>query len=191
VVEVERTMRPFHSVLALLLVASPLAGQRRSPSVAIGGGILFADNGDGSYLNRRGISAFLRLGWPLAPLVVETSFESVPRNTDILFAPCMPPPAPCAAVFLGPNTALTFAPALQLAQHAPAAAWLFRLGPSLSWLVDREPGSHPLAMGWRGGTSIRTGHKDSGFLLSVDYYHLFRHGTAPDWFLPITVGWEF
>jgi hypothetical protein len=187
-------MRPFHCVFALLLVAlaaSPLAGQRRSPSVAIGGGILFADDADGSYLNRRGFSAFLRLGLPAPPFVLETSFESVPRNTNILFAPCRPPPALCPAVFLGPSTALTLAPALQLAQRAPAAAWLFRLGPSLSWLVDREPGSHPLAMGWRGGTSIRAGHRDSGFLLSVDYYHLFRHGTAPDWFLPITVGVEF
>ena len=187
-------MRPFTRSLALMLTAlaaTPLAGQRRAPSVAIGGGILFADNGDGSSLNSRGFSAFLRLGLPALPFVVETSFESVPRNTDIVFAPCLPPPAQCPATFLGPNTALTLAPALQLVQHAPSAAWQFRLGPSVSWLTDREPGSHPLALGWRGGTSIRAGHKDSGFLVSVDYYHLFRRGLAPDWFLPITVGWEF
>lgn len=187
-------MRPLHCWLALMLVtlvASPLAGQRRAPSVAIGGGILFADNGDGSYLNSRGFSAFVRLGLPTLPIAVETSFERVPRNTDIVFAPCMPPPAQCPATFLGPSTALTLAPALQPTLHAPSASWLFRLGPSVSWLVDREPGSQPLAIGWRAGTSVRAGHRDSGFLVSVDYYHLFRRGTAPDWLLPISVGWGF
>ena len=189
-----RTMRPFNCSLALLLAAlaaSPLAGQRRTPSVAIGGGILFADDGDGAFLNSRGIAAFLRLGLPVPPLVLETSFARVPRNTDILVAPCLAPPAPCPAGFLGPSTALTLAPALQPALHAPSAAWLFRLGPSVSWLIDRESGSQPLAIGARAGVSIRSGQKDSGFLVSVDYYRLFRHGTAPEWFLPITVGWEF
>lgn len=178
----------------VLLAAIPLgalAAQHRAASVAIGGGVLFADDGNSGYLNSRGISAFFRFNWPTAPLVMEASVQSVPRNTDILFAPCMPPPATCPAVFLGPSTAVTLAPALQATTRAPTAAWLFRVGPSLSWLVDREPASDPLAIGWRAGTSVRTGHSKSGFLVSLDYYHLFRRGVAPDWFLPITVGWQF
>ena len=187
-------MRSVYCALALTLIALParsLGAQHRSPSVAIGGGILFADDGNGNYLNSNGFSAFLRFGWRTPPLALETWFESVPLNTDIVSGPCMPPPAPCPATFLGPSTALTLAPVLQPVLHGPTASWLFRLGPSVSWLADREPGSHPLALGWRGGTSIRAGHKDSGFLVSVDYHRLFRQGTAPEWFLPVTIGWEF
>ena len=181
-----------HLLVTLAMIpASPLAAQHRAPSLAIGAGVLFADDGNSAYLDSRGISAFVRLGWSSVPLVLEASVESVPQNNDILFAPCLPPPAVCAAPFVGPSTALTFAPALQTTARAPVASWLFRFGPSLSWLVDRQPASDPLAIGWRAGTSVRTGHTNSGFLLSLDYYHLFRKGMAPDWFLPITIGWQF
>jgi len=170
---------------------SPLTAQHRAPSFAIGAGVLFADDGNSGYLDSRGISAFVRLGWSNVPLVLETSIESVPQNNEIVFAPCLPPPAVCSAPFLGPSTALTFAPALQTIARAPAASWLFRFGPSLSWLVDRQLASDPLAVGWRAGTGVRMGHTNAGFLVSLDYYHLFRKGVAPDWFLPITVGWQF
>jgi len=28
-------------------------------------------------------------------------------------------------------------------------------------------------------------------LISADYFRLFRAGSTPEWFLPVTIGWQF
>lgn len=146
--------------------------------------------GSSTIVRSRGITAYLRLGWRRVPVILDASVQSA-RNRDIVFGPCPPPPAACGSPFTGPTTALTLAPAIQATQRVPVATWLFRLGPSVSWLSDREPGSHPLAAGLRAGISVRNGRTQSGLLISADYFRLFRTGTPPQWFLPVTIGWQF
>jgi hypothetical protein len=165
--------------------------QERPIRVAAGAGLLFADNGS-DYLRRsRGISAYLRFSWRTFPLQLDASIQSVPAITGIVTAPCPSPPNQCGNGFTGATTALILAPAIQATRRVPSAAWLFRLGPSVSWLADRDPGSDPLAAGLRTGISVLNGRGQSGLLISADYFRLFRGGTPPQWFLPVTVGWQF
>jgi hypothetical protein len=188
-------MRAIHYTFALLLGAVPvvesLQAQERPISLAAGGGLLFADKGSSTYLRSRGITVYLRLSWQSFPLLLDASIQNVPRNSDILFGPCPPPPTACGGTFVGPTTALTVAPAIQTTKRVPGAAWLFRFGPSVSWFSGREPGSEPLATGLRAGISVRNGHGQSGLLISADYFRLFRVGTPPKWFFPVTIGWQF
>ena len=185
-------MRLVHRTFALLLASIPLAGalqaQQRPVSLAAGGGLLFADQGS-STLRSRGVAAYLRLSWRRFPLILDASLQNVSRRADFVFAPCPSPPAACGSAFFGPTTALTLSPAIQATQRVPVAAWLFRLGPSVSWLADRAEGSHPLAAGVRAGVSVRNGQQ-SGLLISADYFRLFRT-EPPAWFFPITIGWQF
>jgi len=185
-----RAVHTFALLLGIFLMVDALEAQSRPPSLAAGGGLLFADNGSSTILRDRGISAYFRLSWRHLPLVLDASIQRVPENTDIVSGPCLPPPAACGSGFLGPTTLLTLAPAVQATLRVPSAAWLFRLGPSASWLVDREPNSDPLAAGLRAGISVRNGRADSGLLISADYFRLFRR-TPPTWFLPLTIGWQF
>jgi hypothetical protein len=124
-------------------------------------------------------------------LVLDASIQNVPRSTDIVSGPCPPAPTACGSGFDGPTTALTLAPGIQATRRVPSAAWLFRLGPSVSWLADRGAGSDPLAAGFRAGISVRNGRGQTGLLISADYFRLFRGGAPPQWFLPVTVGWQF
>jgi hypothetical protein len=186
-------MRLVHHSFTLLLGALSLVGalqaQQRPVSLAGGGGLLLVDKGSSTLLGSRGITAFVRLSWRRFPLVLDAAVQNVPRTTGIAWAPCPPSPAACGSPFSGPTTALTLAPAIQATQRVPVAAWLFRLGPSVSWLANREPGSPPLAAGLRAGVSVRNGQQ-SGLLISADYFRLFRTG-PPAWFFPLTVGWQF
>jgi len=153
-----------------------LQAQDRPVSLAVGGGLLFADHGASTILRSKGITAYLRLSWRSIPLSLDASMQTVLRNNDILFGPCPPSPGACGSTFVGPTTAVTLSPAIQATRRVSGAAWLFRLGPSVSWLPDREPGSDPLAPGLRAGISVRNGHGQSGLLISVDYFRLFRGG---------------
>jgi hypothetical protein len=190
-------MRLVHYSFALLLCAlsmvRALRAQERPVSLAAGGGLLFVDKSSSTIVGSRGITAFFRLSWRRFPLILDASVQNVPRNRDIIFGPCPPPSAGAcgSSPFIGPITAFTLAPAIQATQRVPVAAWLFRLGPSVSWLSGREPGSHPLAAGIRAGISVRNGRAQSGLLISADYFRLFRAGTPPKWFLPVTIGWQF
>jgi hypothetical protein len=181
--------------LALLLGVLPMCGasEAQAPrvSLAAGGGLLFADRGSYDIGGSRGITAYLRLSGRRFPLLLDASIQTVLGKTRVAFAPCPPPPAACGSTLDGWTTALTLAPAIQATQRVPVASWLFRFGPSLSWLVDREPGSDPLAMGLRAGVSVRNGQAQSGFLISADYFRLFRGGSPPEWFFPVTIGWQF
>jgi hypothetical protein len=185
-------MRFLHYACVLLLGAWSMGGalyaQNRPVSLAAGGGLLFADDGS-TMLHSRGITGFVRLSWRRFPLILDASVQNVPGNRGIVFGPCPPSPAACGSDFTGPTTALTLAPAIQATQRVPVAAWLFRLGPSVSWLADRAEGSHPLAAGVRAGVSVRNGQQ-SGLLISADYFRLFRN-EPPAWFFPITIGWQF
>jgi hypothetical protein len=188
-------MRARRQTVALLLGAlalpAGLQAQERPVSVAAGAGLVFADHGSDDLLRSRGFSAYLRLSSRTLPLLLDASIQNVPRNRDIVFGPCPPAPAACGTTFIGPTTALTLAPAIQATQRVPVAAWLFRLGPSVSWFPDREPGSDALAAGLRAGISVRNGRAQSGLLISADYFRVFRAGSAPEWFLPVTMGWQF
>jgi len=184
------TVRTFILLVGVLPMISALQAQGRPPRLAAGGGLVFADNGSSTILRDRGVSAYFRLSLRQLPLVLDVSIQRVPENTDIVSGPCPPPPAACGSGFLGPTTLLTLAPAVQATLRVPSAAWLFRLGPSASWLVNREPNSDPLAAGLRAGISVRNGRADSGLLISADYFRLFRR-TPPTWFLPLTIGWQF
>ncbi len=184
------TVRTFTLLVGVLPMISALQAQGRPPRLAAGGGLVFADNGSSTILRDRGVSAYFRLSLRQLPLVLDVSIQRVPENTDIVSGPCPPPPAACGSGFLGPTTLLTLAPAVQATLRVPSAAWLFRLGPSASWLVNREPNSDPLAAGLRAGISVRNGRADSGLLISADYFRLFRR-TPPTWFLPLTIGWQF
>jgi hypothetical protein len=179
----------FTPLLGALSLVGALHAQQRPISLAAGGGLLFADNGS-AMLHSRGITGFVRLSWRRFPLILDASVHNVPRNRGIVFGPCPPSPAACGSDFTGPTTALTLAPAIQATQRVPVAAWLFRLGPSVSWLADRAQGSHPLAAGLRAGISVRNGQTQSGLLISVDYFRLFR-SEPPAWFFPVTIGWQF
>src|SRR2546426_2758661 len=164
-------MRALRQTLALLLGAlalpAGLQAQERAVGLAAGAGLVFADHGSGDLLRSRGFSAYLRLSWRTFPLLLDASIQNVPRNTDIIFGPCPPAPAACGSTFIGPTTAFTLAPAIQATQRVPVAAWLFRLGPRLSWLPDRDPGSDPLAAGRRAGISVRNARAQSGGLISA------------------------
>jgi len=180
--------------LCTLSLVGALRGQERSVSLAAGGGLLLVDKASSTIVGSRGVTAFFRLSWRRFPLILDASVQNVPRNRDIIFGPCPPPSVgpPCgSSPFLGPITAFTLAPAIQATQRVPVAAWLFRFGPSVSWLSGREPGSHPLTAGLRAGISVRNGSAQSGLLISADYFRLFRTGTPPTWFLPVTIGWQF
>jgi len=186
-------MRFLHYPFVLLLGAVSMGGalyaQDRPVSLAAGGGLLFADDGS-TMLHSRGITGFVRLSWRRFPLILDASVQNVPRNRGIVFGPCPPSAFPCGpAPFTGPTNVLTLAPAIQATQRVPVAAWLFRFGPSVSWLADRAEGSHPVAAGVRAGVSVRNGQQ-SGLLISADYFRLFR-AEPPAWFFPITIGWQF
>ncbi len=188
-------MRALRQSLALFLgalaLAAGLQAQERPVHVAAGAGLLFAGHRSDDFLRTRGFSAYLRLSWRTLPLLLDASIQNVPRNRDIVFVACQPPPATCGSPFLGPTTAVTLAPAIQAMRRVPVAAWLFRLGPSVSWFSGRRPGSDPLAAGLRAGISVRNGRMQSGLLISADYFRVFRAGSPPDWFLPVTIGWQF
>ena len=183
-------------VLVPLFCVSALQGQAAPLRVSVGGGLLFADHGKGGQLSSRGASGFLRLNRMGSPLLLETSIQSAPRSRYVIvFAPCPPPPEPCGDTpFLGPTTALTVAPAVQITERESSTsgvALLYRLGPSVSWQVRREAGADPFAVGARAGVSVRLGHQTGGLLLSADLFRLFHTGSSPRWFLPLTVGGEF
>jgi len=184
--------------LVLLLppiLGSALHAQAKPITATIGGGILFADNGEQDLLSSRGATGFVRLNWRSSPLMLEAAIQHVPRNDDIVFiAACPPAPASCTSAFVGPTTAITFAPALQLTKRdpgTPKAAALFRVGPSVSWQVRRQDGSEPLAVGVRAGVSVRLGEETGGVIISADAFRLFNAGSSPGWYLPITFGVEF
>ena len=183
--------RPRGSLLVLgpVLAFGSLQAQQPPPlKFAMGGGLLFADAGQSTFLRSRGTDAFLRIGWRRLPLILDASIQHVPAS-DILFGPC---PLPgCATTFTGPTTVLTLAPAIQGTVRVPPGSWLFHLGPSLHWLVDRQSGSDPIVPGLRAGVGFHVGQRQSGLLISGDYLRLFRGGTAPNWFLPVTIGWQF
>ena len=180
-------------LLLPLLATSTLHAQAKPVTATIGAGLLFADNGEQDLLSSRGATGFIRLDWRKAPLMLEASVQHVPRNDDIVFiAACPPAPASCAPPFIGPTTAITFAPALQFAERETRPSGvtvLVRVGPSLSWRVSRQDGSEPLAVGARAGMSVRLG--TGGVLLSADLFRLFNAGSSPGWYLPITMGIEF
>jgi hypothetical protein len=179
-------------VLLLVLPISTLHAQAKPITATIGAGVLFADNGEQDLLSSRGATGFVRLNWRSSPLMLEASVQHVPRNDDIVFiAACPPAPASCTQAFIGPTTALTFAPALQFAERETRPSGvtvLVRVGPSLSWRVRRQDGSEPLAVGARAGMSVRLG--THGVLLSADIFRLFNAGSSPGWYLPITMGIE-
>ncbi|MES2306517.1 MAG: hypothetical protein V4558_13495 [Gemmatimonadota bacterium] len=187
-------------ILSLVLVALPqaniLLAQSKPARVAMGAGMLISDNGeDGSSLRTLGAAGFVRLGWKGSPLLLEGSVQFVPLTAAYETIPCPPYPASCGPeAFSGPTTSVTFAPALQgTKRQSPGAgvAWQFRIGPTLSWRMDREPGSDAFALGARAGMSARLGHHDHGFLVSADVIRLFRTGLTPRWYAPITLGWQF
>ena len=183
-------MRPAPRILALLLTFAPwsfLQGQAPPTHPAAGAGLLVADRGPSTYLNRLGPTAFLRLAWPRRPLLLEISMQHVGHG-DIAVEPCLPP---CTSTPVASLTALTLAPAAQLTWRWPRAAWLFRFGPSFHWLLEHEVGSDAMAAGLRAGISARRGQTESGLLLSADYFRLFRSGSAPRRFVPVTLGWQF
>jgi hypothetical protein len=185
-------LRTSVTLIACLAAAQTLRAQEDGVArFGMGGGLLVADHGALRALRSRGVTAFVRVVLPRFSAIVDASIDHVPRNTDIVSGPCPPPPAACGAVFVGPTNILTASPALQTARRVPPGEWLFHLGPSVHWLVDRKSGSGPLALGLRAGVGFRVGQLDSGLLLSAEYVHLFRGGTPPEWLLPITVGWEF
>lgn len=182
------------SVLGSLLFANALRGQAAPLRVAIGVGLLTADNGRSGLLSSRGVTGFVRLTPAGSFLLFEASLQHLPRNRDIVVVPCPSPPVSCDTDFTGPSTALAFAPGIQVSEHAgtrSGVALLYRIGPSVSWYVGRERGADPVALGARAGVSARWGRQAGALLLSADYFRLFHAGSSPRWFLPITVGAEF
>lgn len=184
-------MKLLSALVALTAGSSALAGAQapdRHVGVAIGGGLLAADHSPGG----AGINLFVRVGWPRLPLVVDASFENTPGQVLVAVL-CKPGAINCGGFsnYSGEITALTFAPAIQFTERGRKAALLYRVGPSVHWLTDRQPGSASAAGGYRAGLSLRLGEGNSGFLISADYYRLLRGNTAPRWFLPITIGWQF
>ena len=177
------------SIAGFLALAGPLEAQRSRPiDFAMGGGLLVADNGVSNTLASRGVTAFLRLGGAHfgAPVIFDVALQHVPRYNSIV---C--PPGPVACGSSDGTTALTLAPAVQGAAPVSPGTWLFAFGPSVHWLVERNLGSEALVFGLRGGLGFRVGPHASGLLVSADYFRLFRGGTAPQWFLPCTLGWQF
>jgi len=183
---------PVRAVLALAaLGATPLAAAgAQTPArvdVSVGAGLTATDHGPGG----AGISAYVRLGLARLPLLLDASLMNAPGGTPVATVECPGGCGPGSLPYAGPTTALALSPAFQFTQGGPKASLLYRLGPSVSWLPDREPGSAGVAAGYRVGVSLRLGERYTGLLISGDYYRLLRGGTAPRWFLPITVGWQF
>ncbi|HWZ29156.1 MAG TPA: hypothetical protein VNX15_11365 [Gemmatimonadales bacterium] len=156
-------------------------------NVSIGAGLMATDHGPGG----AGISAYLRLGFARLPLLLDASVMNAPGGAPIATVVCPGGCRPGTSPYTGPTTALALAPAFQFTEGGPRASLLYRLGPSVSWLPDRAPGSTSVAGGYRVGVSLRLGERNTGLLISGDYYRLLRGETAPQWFLPITIGWQF
>ena len=179
-------------IAGFLALASSLEAQRSRPiGFAIGGGLLVADNGVYNTLASRGPTAFLRLGGAHigVPVIFEIAIHHVPHNDVIVAAQCPSPPAACGSS--NNTTALTIAAAVQGAAHVSPGTWLFQFGPSAHWMVERNAGTDAVVLGLRGGLGFRVGPHATGLLLSADYFRLFRGGIAPQWFFPITLGWQF
>lgn len=179
-----------------ILVVSVVLGAPRATAQAptrgltysVGGGVTLATQ------SSQGGGAYFRLGSGRWPVVLDLSYSRVPGAPPVVFAPApCPPGAVCAASFTpynGTVSAWTLAPSLQLTEGRHTAL-LYRLGPALSFLSDRAPGAPAFVGGFKAGISLRLGVGTGGLLLSGDYVRLLRSGSDQQWFLPITLGWQF
>ncbi|HZH39507.1 MAG TPA: hypothetical protein VFD85_00770 [Gemmatimonadales bacterium] len=186
--------RAWSAVFAVLVVGGAVNAAGQEPArgfvFSAGGGLALADR------SPQGEGAFIRVASRRLPVVLDLSIQSTPGQPPVayVFPACpMPGCSPTAGPYTGPETALMLSPSLQVTEHhGPTGAVLYRIGPALGWLPDRAPGDAAIEGGIRGGISIRLGVGSGGLLVSGDYVRLFRSGdTAPRWFLPITLGWQF
>jgi len=189
--------RVWSVILSVLVVGGVVGAAGQEPGRGLvfsaGGGVALVDH------SSQGEGAFIRVASRNLPVVLDLSIQSTPGRAPVVYAfhgglPCTAPGCtPAAGPYAGPVTALMLAPSLQATeQHGTDGAVLYRVGPALAWLPDRAPGDAAIEAGVRAGISVRLGFGTGGLLVSGDYVRLFRSGnTAPRWFLPITLGWQF
>lgn len=188
-----------HGMFALALVAAavaPVAGhaQIRPFAVSFGAGPAFNDH-QNTMLGSRGFSAFVRVTSMRSPFLMDISYVSLPQSDNIVYAlPCPPFATSCGGgnQFLGPVSALTLSPAVETVERNSWSAMQYRIGPSVSWLPDRQPGTSAAALGARAGVSLIVKVSSGpGLMVSVDYLRMFRGGQTPQWFVPVTLGLQF
>jgi hypothetical protein len=121
--------------------------------------------------------------------LLDVSYLNVPAAPPILL-PCPQFATSCGGGFTGPVSALTLSPAVQTAESKSAAELQYRIGPSVSWLPDRQPGTSGAALGARAGVSLVLKFWQGGpaLVASADYFRMFRGGLAPQWFVPVAFG---
>ena len=176
---------------AVLLVASFLPGasqaQTRALAFSFGAGPAFNDHRN-TFLGTQGFSAFVRVTSLRGPFLLDVSYVNVPA-APVVNAPCPSFATSCGSGFTGPVSALTLSPAVQTVETKSIAEMLYRIGPTVSWLPDRQPGTTAAALGARAGVSLvfKFG-RGPQVVASADYFLMFRGGTAPQWFVPVAFG---
>ena len=181
--------------LLLLLNLAPRLSAQRSPAVrvALGGGAAFGSVGDFGYSRGTGATGFVRVVKSVtarAAVGAELWVRHFARP-NVVFPPCIAPGCVGLGGEIGPTTALTLAPLVELQEGSGSTVLLYHLGPSVDWLPERRPGTRAVVPGVRGGVALRLGPAGGGFLLSADAIRAFNADGEPGWTFPVTAGWEF
>lgn len=183
-------MRHASFVFAILATSTvPVASNAQGPAlaVALGAGRAYTDHRNTS-LQDQGFSAFVRVTSMRAPFLLDVSYVHVPQAPIVAY-PCPSFAPSCGSnQFVGPVSALTLSPAAQMIEHNSWSAMTWRVGPTVSWLPDRQAGTSGAALGARAGASFLVKWGGPALVLSADYFRMFRGGQAPQWFVPITFG---
>lgn len=182
------------TLLAVLTLPSVGHTQTRPLTLSFGAGPSFNDHRNTS-LGAQGFSAFVRVSSQRLPLLLDVSYISVPKSPIAFVAypcPSFAPTCGGSGGFTGPVSALTLSPAVQTIERNSWSAMQYRLGPSVSWLPERQQGTDAAALGARVGASFLLRFRDGpGLMISADYLRMFRGGEAPQWFVPVTLGLQF
>ena len=167
-----------------LLPHAHVMAQHMNVGIALGVGTTFTDPGGGT---TNGFAAYTRVTpnpTRTLSLAGDLWFVSIPHS-QIVTGPCL-----AGSSCRGGNAALHVVPGLVARQGYEKVTLLYRFGPLASWFPQGPAGTSVVAAGLQVGLSLLTTRQQGGLLLSVDYQRLFRGG-APQWFVPLTLGWQF
>ena len=161
--------------------------------MALGGGAAFGGGNGFGYSRSAGATGFGRVLERVSARVAVGGEVWVRHfdRPDVVFPPCIAPGCVGLGGEIGPTTALTLAPLVELQEGNGSTVLLYHVGPSVDWLPERRPGSRAVMPGIRGGVALRLGPAGGGFLLSADAIRAFNADGEPGWTFPVTAGWEF
>lgn len=168
----------------------PISASAQSLNLSFGAGRAYTDNRN-TLLGDQGFSAFIRVSSQRLPFLMDASYISMAQVPRVVY-PCPSFAPTCGAnQFVGPVRAVTLSPALQIADRHGFVSLQYRLGPSVSWLPDRQANTSAAAFGARVGASLVMHVGEPALVLSADYLRMFRDGQSPRWFVPLTLGLQF